>query len=209
MRVLPMLALAAVALAGCGEAETRRSTRAARRRRWTVEPRARPDRVQAPAEGRSVDGRALHDRRRRHARAAGHPARDRRDDSRPDYSPDGSLIVFERTGIPFAVYTVRPDGSRLRRVTSECPDPGPGVETRCEDGGYPAFLPDGKRIVYTRSTGTIRTSPAERSGSSTPTSSSARSTGPTRGCCSAPGRTRPSTPAPASRPTARSSSTFA
>jgi TolB protein len=152
-----MLALAAVMLAGCGEAET------------TVDPSAAVT-VDRGASGLSGQIAFKRQPEGDPSTAAlftiGADGRQERQvtrpevgvtDSRPDWSPDGKLLVFERTGIPFAVYTVRRDGSRLRRVTSECADTGPGVETRCEDGGYPSFLPDGKRVVYTRSTGTIRT----------------------------------------------------
>jgi Tol biopolymer transport system component len=79
-------------------------------------------------------------------------------DDQPDWSPDGSLLVFHRSvpDSPFAIYTVKPDGSDLTRLSPPCATPGPGVETRCEDGAWGSFLPDGKHIVYTRATGTVR-----------------------------------------------------
>jgi TolB protein len=66
-------------------------------------------------------------------------------DDQPDWSPDGSLIVFHRTGDPWAIYTVRSDGSELTRVTPTT-----------EDGEGASFLPDGRHVVYTRATGAVR-----------------------------------------------------
>jgi Tol biopolymer transport system component len=82
-------------------------------------------------------------------------------DDQPDWSPDGSLLVFERSGSPYAIYTVKPDGSDLTRLSPPCSASGPGVETTCEDGEGASFLPDGKRVVYTRSTGKVRHFPGE------------------------------------------------
>src|SRR5438477_945145 len=44
-----------------------------------------------------------------------HPSRGTRDEQ-PDWSPDGSLLVFTRSlpGQPYALYTVRPDGPAAR-----------------------------------------------------------------------------------------------
>jgi TolB protein len=79
-------------------------------------------------------------------------------DDRPDWSPDGSLIVFDRCApaTPCAIYTVKPDGSDLTRLSPPCSASGPDVETRCEGGQDGSFLPGGKRVVYTRSTGKVR-----------------------------------------------------
>jgi TolB protein len=79
-------------------------------------------------------------------------------DDQPDWSRDGSLLVFHRSvpNSPFAIYTVKPDGSDLTRLSPPCSTSGPGVETTCEDGAWGTFLPDGKRVVYTRATGTVR-----------------------------------------------------
>jgi TolB protein len=69
-------------------------------------------------------------------------------DDQPDWSPDGSLLVFHRTGTPWAIYTVRPDGSDLTRLSPPS-----------EDAEGASFLPDGKRVVYTRATGKERSFP--------------------------------------------------
>lgn len=80
-------------------------------------------------------------------------------DDSADWSADGSLIVFERSGSPYAVYTVRPDGSKLTRVSPPCSAAGQSIETKCEDASSPSFHPDGKRVVYTRATGKVKTFP--------------------------------------------------
>jgi Tol biopolymer transport system component len=80
-----------------------------------------------------------------------HASRDVVDDQ-PDWSPDASLIVFTRCspGAPCAIYTVKAGGSRLKRLSPTPCLPGP---PGCEDGANVSFLPDGRHVVYTRSTG--------------------------------------------------------
>ena len=82
-------------------------------------------------------------------------------DDQPDWSRDGSLIAFTRCApaSPCAIYTVRPDGSSLTRISPACTASGPNIETKCEDGANVSFLPDGQHVVYTRSTGKVRTFP--------------------------------------------------
>lgn len=78
-------------------------------------------------------------------------------DDQPDWSPDGSLIGFRRCApdMPCSIYTIRPDGTQLRRLTAPCnADP-----STCVDESDVAFLPDGRRVVFTRSTGTVREFP--------------------------------------------------
>jgi Tol biopolymer transport system component len=72
------------------------------------------------------------------------------EDGFPDWSPDGSLLVFHRSGSPFAVFTVKADGSDLQQVTPPT-----------EDGSDASFLPDGKRVVYTRASGKEKVFPGD------------------------------------------------
>ena len=79
-------------------------------------------------------------------------------DDQPDWSPDGSLIAFQRCApdTSCAIYTVRPDGTRLHRLSAPCDSNEPG---QCEDESTVAFLPDGHRVVFTRATGSVREFP--------------------------------------------------
>ncbi len=64
--------------------------------------------------------------------------------SRPNWSPDGGLLVFAatlgggRTAETRWIFTVRPDGTGLRRL----------IGTR--GGGDPVFAPDGRSLVFSR-----------------------------------------------------------
>jgi TolB protein len=92
----------------------------------------------------------------RHQKQITHPASGVADDQ-PDWSPDGSSIIFTRCppGGPCGIYTIRPNGSGLKRANPPCPTGPP----RCEDGSNASFLPDGKHFVYTSSTGGARQFP--------------------------------------------------
>ena len=78
-------------------------------------------------------------------------------DSQPDWSPDGRLIGFERCApdTVCAIYTVHRDGTHLTRVSAPCDASPPDIETKCADESGIAFMPDGRHIVFTRSTGRV------------------------------------------------------
>jgi TolB protein len=77
-------------------------------------------------------------------------------DDQPDWAPDGSLLAFTRCPAngPCAIYTVRPDGSGLKRLSKPC---AKGAnETTCSDNANVAFSPDGRRIAFTESSGHVK-----------------------------------------------------
>jgi TolB protein len=85
-----------------------------------------------------------------------HPPRGTRDEQ-PDWSPDASLLVFTRSvpNEPYGVYTVRPDGLALRRLTPACPK---GTQPpKCPEYVVPAFSPNGKHIAFAGGPGIVVT----------------------------------------------------
>ena len=57
----------------------------------------------------------------------------------PQWSPDGSSIVFEsnRDGGKSSIYTMSPDGNNIRKITDTL-----------FDYGQPSWSADGKHLVY-------------------------------------------------------------
>lgn len=87
------------------------------------------------------------------------PARD----GWPTWTPDGKRLVFAsaRDG-RFALYTMRPNGTDLRRITRP---PSPAVD------GRPSVSPDGRQILFNRQVGeTIGIFVIDLPGEETPTS---------------------------------------
>jgi TolB protein len=80
-----------------------------------------------------------------------HPKREVLDDQ-PDWSPNGSLLVFYRCAstAPCAIYTVEPDGTHLKRLST------PVAKDQSDDSAV-SFTSDGHHVVFTRASGGVRT----------------------------------------------------
>lgn len=75
-------------------------------------------------------------------------------DDYPDVASDGSFVAFQRCAMTCRIYTVRADGSGLRRVGAGCARGQ--VPPRCADNSYPAISPDRRQIAFVRAFGRVR-----------------------------------------------------
>jgi TolB protein len=73
-------------------------------------------------------------------------------DDNPDWAPNGTTIAFDRCAAKCEIWTIRSDGTGGRRIGPNCLR----SNGSCPDRAMPAWSPDGKRLAYSDSFGTVR-----------------------------------------------------
>ncbi|MFJ9776806.1 TolB family protein [Kitasatospora sp. NPDC101157] len=79
-------------------------------------------------------------------------------DDRPDWSPDGSAIAFDRTDPRTGaarLWTVSATGDNAHQISQLCDTASAGADCANEDERAPAFSPDGKQLAFSRSWGAL------------------------------------------------------
>ncbi|MER7585837.1 hypothetical protein [Kitasatospora sp. NPDC097691] len=77
-------------------------------------------------------------------------------DDRPDWSPDGATIAFDRTDPQSGaarLWTVATSGESAHQISQLCDSSSGGTDCANEDERAPAFSPDGKQLAFSRSWG--------------------------------------------------------
>ncbi|MFE6056969.1 TolB family protein [Kitasatospora sp. NPDC056446] len=83
---------------------------------------------------------------------------DRTRDDRPDWSPDGTSIAFDRTDATTGtarLWTVAATGEAAHQISQLCDGGGGSADCANEDERAPAFSPDGKQLAFSRSWGPL------------------------------------------------------
>ncbi|MBO1419254.1 PD40 domain-containing protein [Streptomyces sp. FH025] len=85
---------------------------------------------------------------------------DRTLDDRPDWSPDGTTIAFDRTDPRSGtarLWAVSATGDNAHQISQLCDTSAATADCANEDERAPAFSPDGKQLAFSRSWGTLDT----------------------------------------------------
>ncbi|MFG2848904.1 TolB family protein [Kitasatospora sp. NPDC048296] len=83
---------------------------------------------------------------------------DRARDDRPDWSPDGGAIAFDRTDPQSGtarLWTVSATGDNAHQISQLCDTSSGTVDCANEDERAPAYSPDGKQLAFSRSWGAL------------------------------------------------------